>query len=92
VQRPVQSHPAIATGLPFVLLDQATLCADLAEHRHPWIVRVHEHTLTPVIDLKSSLTGWADSRAGLETDFRLSAKGADHLIPLASVSIIGRTP
>ena len=86
-----ESGPAENAGLPFVLLHQAALCAYLAEHRQPWSIRVHEHALSPIIDLKPSLAGWADSRAGIVTDFGLSAEWADHLIPLASVSIIGRT-
>lgn len=40
----------------------------------------------------ASPTGWADSRTGFVAYLSLSAEGADHLIPLASVSIIGRTP
>jgi len=87
----VERGPAIATGIPPGLLHQTTLHASLAEHRHHWLIRIHEHTLTTIIDLKPSLAGWADSRTGLETDFGLSAEWADHLIPLASVSIIGRT-
>jgi hypothetical protein len=48
---------AIVTGFPFVLLHQATLHASLAGHRHPWIIRVYEHTFPPIIDLKSSFAG-----------------------------------
>jgi len=88
----VESGPAVNAGPPFVLLHQPALCASLAEHRQPWIISVHEYTWTPVIDLKPSRAGWAGRRAGLVTYFGLSAEWADHLIPLASVSIIGRTP
>ena len=74
----VESGPTVNAGIPFVLLHQAARCAYLAEHRHPWIIRVHEHTFPPVIDLKPSRTGWADNGAGYVTDFSLSAEWADH--------------
>jgi len=74
----VENRPAVNAGTSFVLLHQATLCADLAEHWHPWIIRVHEHTFPPIIDLEPSLAGWADSWSGIVTYFSLSAEGADH--------------
>jgi len=88
----VENGPAVNAGLPFVLLHKPALCTCLAEHRHPWPTRVHEHTLITIIDLKFSQAGWTDSGAGIVTDFGLSAEWADHLISLVSVSIFGRAP
>lgn len=77
---PVESGPSVNAGLPFVLLRQTALHANLAEHRHHWLIRVHEHTLTPIIDLKPSLAGWADSRTGYVAYLSFTAEGADHFL------------
>lgn len=81
---------AVHAGIPLVLLDQATRCAYLTEHRYPWFVCVHEHTLTPIIDLKPSLAGWACRWTGVIAFFSFPAEGADHWFALVSALIVGR--
>ena len=78
VCRPIERGYAVKASLSFILLHQTTNCAYLSVHRHPWPIRVHEHTLTSVIDLKPSLTGWADSWASYVTNLSFTAEGADH--------------
>ena len=78
--RPAEIGPAVGAGFPFVVLHQLTLCRDLSVHRRPWPIRVHEHTHTPVLDLKPSLEGWKDRWTGIAPDFSLSAEVADCIV------------
>ena len=84
-----ESGSALHAGLPFVLLHQATFSASLADHRHPWLICVHEHTFTTIIYFEPSLAGWAGRWASLVTNLSLTAEGADHLIPLMSTLKVG---
>ena len=63
---------------PIDLLNQTALRAYLPVDRYPWIIRIHEHAFTSVINFKASFTGWAGDWSGLVSNISLSTEGANH--------------
>jgi hypothetical protein len=78
MHRLVENVAAVGTRLSFHNLHQTAMGAEMPGHWHSWIIQINEYTLTSIINLKSSFTGWADHLPGHVAPIGFSTKGTNH--------------